>query len=260
MKISPGSDKKSFIDHQYAFTRHIRNPDREPAPADIEDRRMEIYRGLLYRNVESFIANSFPVIRRILSDDDWHAMIRDYFSRHEAHTPLFPGMPREFLQYLEQERRAEKDPPFLLELAHYEWIELAIAIDTREISIEGIDPGGDLLEGIPALNPLAWPVSYNWPVHQIGPEYLPDTPPEQPTYIVVYRNRDDEVGFIELNPVSAKLLELIQQENNQTGSEMLQQIARELEHPDPDVVIRGGAEILASMHTRDIILGTLFDR
>lgn len=260
MTTSPNSDKKSFIDLQYAFTRHIRNPEREPAPADIEERRMEIYRGLLYRNVESFIANSFPVIRRILSDDDWHAMIRDYFSRHEAHTPLFPGMPREFLQYLEQERQDENDPPFLLELAHYEWIELAIAIDTREISVEGIDTNGDLLEGIPVLSPLAWPVSYTWPVHQIGPGYQLGTPPEQPTYIVVYRNRDDEVGFIELNPVSAKLLELIQQENDQTGREMLERIARELKHPEPDVVIRGGQDILNTMHARDIILGTSQDR
>lgn len=256
MTTSPNSDKKSFIDLQYAFTRHIRNPDREPAPADIEDRRMEIYRGLLYRNVEGFIANSFPVIRKILSDNDWHAMIRDYFFRHEAHTPLFPGMPREFLQYLEQEREAKNDPPFLPELAHYEWIELAIAIDTREITSEGIDTGGDLLEGIPVLSPLAWTVCYTYPVHKIGPEFQPDEPPEQPTYIVVYRDREDKVGFIELNPVSARLLEMIQQENNLTGRGMLEQIAEELEHPDPDVVIRGGAEILDSMHARDIISGT----
>jgi len=256
MTTSPNSDKKSFIELQYAFTRHIRNPDREPAPADIEDRRMEIYRGLLYRNVESFIANSFPVIRKILSDDDWHAMIRDYFSRHEAHTPLFPGMPREFLQYLEQEREAENDPPFLAELAHYEWIELAIAIDAREITSEGIDTGGDLLGGIPVLSPLVWTVCYTWPVHKIGPEYQPDEPPEQPTYIVVYRDREDKVGFIELNPVSARLLELIQQENNLTGRGMLEQIARELQHPDPQVVIKGGQDILNTMHARDIIPGT----
>lgn len=256
MKTSPNSDKKSFIDLQYAFTRHIRDPDREPAPADIEDRRMEIYRGLLYRNVESFIANSFPVIRKILSDNDWHTMIRDYFSRHKAHTPLFPGIPREFLQYLEQEREAENDPPFLSELAHYEWLELAIAFDTHEFSTEGIDTTGDLLEGVPVLSPLAWTVSYNYPVHKIGREFQPDEPPDQPTYIVVYRNRDDEVGFIELNPVSARLLEMIQQENDQTGRSMLEQIARELEHPDPDVVIRGGADILQTMHARDIIPGT----
>jgi len=88
----PSQDNKpeNFKDIQYAFTRHIRDPENEPAPNDIEDRRMEIYRDLLYRNVESFMANSFPVLRKIIPDDKWHEMIRDYFKRHQSHTPLFP--------------------------------------------------------------------------------------------------------------------------------------------------------------------------
>ena len=93
----PTMPRPRFQEIQYGFTRHMRDPENHPGPPDIEDRRMEIYRGLLYRNVEGFIANSFPVLRKITSDDRWHAMIRDYFKRHQAHTPLFPKMPQEFL-------------------------------------------------------------------------------------------------------------------------------------------------------------------
>ncbi len=116
---------ESFTDIQYAFARHIRDPENQPAPADVEDRRMGIYRDLFYRNVESFLANSFPVLRKIIPDEQWHDMIRDYFSRHRARTPLFPKMPTEFLQYLEHERSGHSDDyPFLLELEHYEWLEV----------------------------------------------------------------------------------------------------------------------------------------
>ena len=81
----------------------MRDPDNTPAPDDIEQRRIDIYTGLIYRNIESFIANGFPVLRKITEDDNWHRMIRDYVNRHISHTPYFPKMSLEFLDYLEKE-------------------------------------------------------------------------------------------------------------------------------------------------------------
>ncbi len=244
-----------FQEIQYGFTRHLRDPEHEPAPADIEDRRMEIYRGLFYRNVESFIANSFPVLRKITPDDRWHEMMRDYFKNHQAHTPLFPKMPQEFLQYLEQERDDRNDPPFQLELAHYEWIELAVSLDTRDISWEGINPDGNLLEGKPVLSPLTVLLSYRYPVHTISPEIQPQEPPSQPTYIVVYRDRHHKTGFVELNPVSARLLVLIQETPSMNGRQLLECIAIELKHPNPEIVIKGGLETMQNLLQKDILLG-----
>lgn len=259
MTLSSNADKpRSFSEIQYDFTGHIRDPENQPAPADIEDRRMEIYRGLLYRNVESFIAKSYPVLRKITPDERWHGMIRHYFKNHQAHTPLFPKMPQEFLRYLENERGEQPgDFPFLKELAHYEWVELGLALDSRDIDMEGIDVKGDLLEGVPQLNPLVWPLCYRFPVHRIGPEYLPEAAPEQPTYLMVYRDNNDKVGFMEMNPVAARLVELLQAKTGASGKELLANIAGELNHPDPDVVINGGKAIMEEMRNRDIILGTV---
>ena len=252
-----GADKApAFTETQYAFTRHIRDPENRPAPAGIEDRRMAIYRGLLYRNVESFIANAYPVLRRISSDDQWHAMMRDYFKNHRARTPLFPRMPQEFLQYLENERgEREDDFPFLKELAHYEWVELGLALDAREIDMSGIDADGDLLDGVPVLNPLVWPLSYRFPVHRISPDYLPGAAPAQPTYLIVYRDRADRIGFMEMNPVAARLVQLLQADSGERGRALLEKIVVELKHPFPDAVINGGRAMLEEMRDRDILLG-----
>ena len=38
------ADKPSFKDLQYRFTAHIRDPQNNPAPEGIEDRRLAIYR------------------------------------------------------------------------------------------------------------------------------------------------------------------------------------------------------------------------
>lgn len=249
---------KPFQELQYGFTRHIRDPRSAPAPEGVEDRRMEIYRDLLYQNVQSFLAGSFPVLRKISADEGWHDLIRDYFKNHRAHTPLFPKMPQEFLQYLEHERgNRPEDLPFLAELAHYEWVELALAIDSREIDLSGIDAGGDLLDGVPILSPLALPLAYRYPVHRIRPDFLPERPPDEPTYLIVYRDRADHVGFLELNAVAARLVELLQQEVHRPGRALLDQIAAELRHPDPTVVYNGGRQVMEEMRAKDILLGVV---
>lgn len=255
--LSNNNKAKSFKDVQNVFTQHMRDPENNPAPEGVEDRRIGVYRELVYNNIESFIGNSFPVLRKITADEQWHEMLRDYVNRHKAHTPLFPKMPQEFLQYLEHERGEHpEDLPYLLELAHYEWIEIALSLDTREIDLSSIDQKGDLLEGVPILNPISIALAYTWPVHEISPTCLPDRPPNEKTYIIVYRKQDDEVGFIVLNPVSAKLIEYLQADDKQTGLEILTKIADELNHPNPDVVIQGGLEIMQGFLDKDILLGT----
>ena len=256
MTISSNNKTETFQDVQYTFTQHMRNPEKNPAPEGIEERRIKIYRDLVYNNIESFIGNCFPVLRKITDDKNWHWMMRDYVARHQAHTPLFPKMPLEFLHYLEHERLDDDDYPFLLELAHYEWIESSIGMDTREIDFEGINKHGDLFQGVPVMSQLALPLVYDWPVHKISPDFLPQKKPDEPTYIVVYRKITDEVGFMVLNNVSARLIEKIQNNDEYTGQDILISIARELNHPNPDVVINGGLQIMQDMHEKNILLGT----
>lgn len=250
------TNPESLHNLQYAFTRHMRDPEHSPAPADIEPRRVAIYTDLVYRNIEGFIANSFPVLRKITGDTDWHWMLRDYVHRHISHTPYFPKMPQEFLTYLEKESDGIDTPAFYFELAHYEWIETSLALDQRELSFADIDESGDLLEGVPQLSQLTMPLAYQWPVHKISPEFIPVELPTQPTYLLVYRDRDYEMGFIELNPVSAKLIEFLAGNTDKTGKQMLELIAEQLQHPNPEVVIKGGLEIMQDFKNKDIVLGT----
>lgn len=250
------AEQPLFKTIQYAFAQHLRNPAKYPRPKDIEARRMNIYNELFYNNVEDFMANAYPVLREITSDEKWHRIIRDYFEHHHASTPLFQEMPREFLKYLEHERQTEQDDyPFMLELAHYEWVELALSVTDQEIDLTAVNTEGDLLEGIPVLSPNAWPLNYHFPVHEISNEFLPETPNEQPTYLVVYRDRHDDVHFLDINVVTAQMLKMISENNQLSGKQILQHIAEQLNHPNPDVVIQGGLQILHDLKTRDVILG-----
>lgn len=251
------SEKPAFQEIQFAFAGHIRDPEHNPAPEGIEDRRMAIYRHLFFNNVSQLLSRTFPVLFRILGQDRWEALTRDFFSRHRSHTPLFLEMPREFLQYLEKERgQVEGDPPFLYELAHYEWVELALSIDEREPDPDSVVADGDLLDGRPEISPLVWSVQYRFPVHRISPENQPSEPPEFPTYLVIYRNLDGRIGFLEVNAVTARLIELLVEGQAESGRAALLKIAAELDHPRPETVVDGGVSILEDLRQRGAILGT----
>lgn len=249
-----------FRARQQAFAAHLRDPSRCEV-ADIEDRRLKIYRELFYNNVENCLAAAFPVLRKLSDDAVWHARVRDFYARHRSIAPQFHRVPEEFLRFLEDERGEHADdPPFLRELAHYEWVELELSVSPLEIAParrpDAPDPNGDPLAAPPVLSPLAWTLGYTFPVHRIGPDFQPQVPGDAPTWLIVNRDRADNVRFMEINAVTARLTALIEAQPQASGRELLLQIAGELAHPQPEVVVTEGARIFEQLRTRDILLGT----
>ena len=175
-------------------------------------------------------------------------------NRRHLKDPFPPELKRRYLQ--DDRKNRPEDPGFLLELAHYEWVELALSLDERELPDIVADPSGDLLEGIPVLSPLAWPLSYRYPVHMIKPDFQPQDPPNEPSHILVYRNRGDDVKFMKLNDVSRLLLEMMRENPNATGRVVLQKLAAAISHPHPERVISTGVDLLNDLREKDIILGT----
>lgn len=235
---------------------NMRNPAKVEGPANIEQRRLKIYQGLIYRNIESFIGFGFPILKKLFVEDRWHQMVRDFVIRHQCQTPYFFEISQEFLQYLQQEREPQADdPPFMLELAHYEWVELALDIADEDLADITVNREGDLLTGTPVVSPLVWSLAYQYPVHLIGPDFQPEQPGDQVTYIVVYRNREDKVEFLEANAVTARMLELLDADPAPSGLQVLEQLAQELQHPNPQLVIDGGLATMQQLRDLDIILG-----
>lgn len=252
------AQRPKFQQVQHQFTQHMRDPENNPSFAEIEARRMKVYSDLLFNNVKSFLENSFPVLSGIIEPGRWQEIVRNYFKHHQARTPLFPKMPQEFVHYLVDEfEPGAQDYPFMQELAHYEWLELEALLDAQDIETVSVDEGLDPLDGQPVLNPLARPHAYAYPVHKISKNYLPDEAPGGPTYLIVYRDRNDEVGFMEINSITARLVELIASNKGCTGRQMLEKIAAELGHSQPQTVINGGKEILAQLLEKDVLLGAV---
>lgn len=250
-------DQLRFQQLQKDFCAHIREPQTYSCPQGIEDRRMAVYRELLFNNVNNFLESGFPVLRSIYNDHDWEKLTRAFFAKHRSQTPYFAKIPEEFLNFLQEEYETGKnDPPFLLELAHYEWVELALSILEDESDKAAVDPHGHLLDGIPVLSKAAWLLGYQWPVQHISSDFIPEQPLEEANHLIVYRGDDGGIGFIEANPVTARLFQYLTENQFHSGRTLLDQIAAELKHPNPEVVIDGGHQILTRLHHLGIVRGT----
>jgi len=248
------SAARGFADIQARFTAHLRAPDRVAPPDGVDPRRIAVYARLLFNNIDTLLSNCFPVLRAITPDADWEALVRDFLAEHRARTPLFPRIPQEFAQYLADAREGRNDPPYVAELAEYEWLELEVGQDPRELPDQPTAPAGDVLDVAPLLNPLARLRAYRYPVHTIAPGRLPDGAGEQPTWLVVFRRRDDKVIFVQLNAVSARLVELIAKNAGASGRELLATIAGELAYPHPERLLEAGRAILEDLRARELLL------
>ena len=208
MERSSSHSQGDFKELQLALGRHLRSPQESPAPEGLEDRRLQIYRDLLFNNIQGFVSAGFPQLRQLYTDEGWEALVRDFYRDHQSRTPYFSEIGAEFVAYLGEERQGRPgDPPFAAELAHYEYAETALyTAPDPEIPAE-VDANRDPVEHMPYLTPLALVFSYHWPVHSIDQGHCPWQ--RHRTHLLLFRDRLDRVRCLVITAAIAELAERI---------------------------------------------------
>jgi len=241
---------------QRQLTEHLRDPEGRPPPPGLDPERLRIYTEGVYRNIERLLRDNFPVLRRYLDEPRWEALVRDFLRRHRSEERRFARYPLQFLEFLESRQSLLDELPFMLELAHFEWLETDVGADPTEVRLEGVDAQGDLLAAAPVVNPVHRRVRYGHAVHLLAAADEPQWPEARECELICFRNLRLRFDCVELNAVTARLFALIAEDPAATGREQLTRIAWELRHADPDAVIAGGLDILERMRRRHLILGT----
>lgn len=249
-------DGQGFQQFQDGFAARIRDPQGAPLPEQVPERRMRAYEELVFNNIEGFLLSCYPITRKLLDDELWEQVVRRFVMEHRCATPLFREIPKEFLDWLDGKFHALfPTMPFLQEFMHYEWLELAVSIASEEVDPSQITASGDCLDGVPVLNPTTQLACYSYPVHLIGPGFQPEQADGQVHCYLLYRDAENEVQFVQLNPVSAHLIVLLQQQEK-TGREALLQIAREINNQEPEALVAAGGEQLEQFRQAGVVLGT----
>ncbi|WCM53708.1 putative DNA-binding domain-containing protein [Pseudomonas sp. WJP1] len=246
--------KRSLHEQQNSMGLYLRDPERYAPPPEMDPARAQVYRDLMFANLSSLISGTFPVLVKILGDEQWRKLVRIFLRDYRAHTPKFGEIAEEFVDFLASEPpalAAGKWPAFMIELAHYEWAEMAL----QQSEDEPLPLGdADLLLDRPLrVSPLAWPLAYAWPVQLVGPHYQPDTPPNQPTLLLVRRDLDFSVKFSELSPLAWRLLQRIDQFPKLDGLGQLQGLAQEAGAADTESFVRNGLGLLRQLHAEAVV-------
>jgi hypothetical protein len=244
----------AFQQLQRQWLAYLRDPTRQRMPPGIPEQRMALYGALLYNKFEDSLSACFPVTRAMLGAARWRQLLQAFIARHRCLSPYYRQIPDEFMFYLQHERNDAGDPLYLAELAHFEWIEMLLAIDDAQSMPFDSAPETGRLDARPAFAPVLRLLHYAYPVQRIGPAFVPAALPRQATHILGFRDAADAVQFIELNAATARLLEILR-ESGCTYRQALQQIAAELQHPEPDALFAFGVEIFADLARQGAIFG-----
>ena len=220
---------------QQDFCDLMRDPD-AAVPPELDPDRLELYRSLVYRNIESFLAQSFVQVKARTGTARWHRLVRSFIRSGSTTTPIFHELPGLFALWLrEQELDTSQPTDALLEqMAHFAWARHELDFSTDQWNPDPTDTvPADLLTCRLDWSPLAWPLRYSWPVHQMRPG--PVEP--EPVCLMLWRDRDDRVQWQLCAPASLMLAEKLRQaEDGQTGAEAIAQLVAELPDLDADTI------------------------
>ena len=243
-------NKPSLFQEQITFARYLRDPDHCAPPAGMDAARAKVYRDLIFANLSQLLSSTFPVLIRILGEARWRLLMRSFLRDHRARTPKFGEIAEEFVGFLATVPQGDW-PGFMVELAHYEWVEMAL--QQSEADPLPVSAAASLLVRPLRISPLAWPLAYIWPVQQVGPDFQPSMPPSQPTLLLVRRDEDWNVKFSELSPLAWRLLQRLNEFPGLNGQAQLRALAQEAGAKDVPAFLASGLALLHQLHEEGVL-------
>ncbi|WP_133139716.1 DUF2063 domain-containing protein [Legionella genomosp. 1] len=226
---------------QTTFTSSLRHSEES---ADTS--RINLYQNLVFSSFNDLIKPCFPVLKSIISASLWEELIRDFIRNHPVSTPLFYQIPGEFVRFLQESANLSKHPPFLADLAHYEWMELVIELamdESEQVPATAVAP----LTGVFRFSTTAAMHHYHYPVEQISENYLPQQPED--SFLIIWRDANDKVGFMKITAFVYHLLNYMTENKTSACSTL------DLEnHPQREELASLCEKLLNELRDKNILL------
>ncbi|RUO41341.1 hypothetical protein CWE22_03950 [Pseudidiomarina aestuarii] len=247
----------SFIDTQKQFVAYLRDPQNNPAPAAIEGRRLAVYRRLIRNNVASFLNSGFPILKARTPVATWQSWIDAFLASHQSTSPFFSEIGREFVAFLEEQECLQVDQ-YERELARYERMDVDamfahIPAELRRADMDSFEDQSWV------VSPAAFLDQFHYRVTALDSSSEQPVRQEHPQFILVYRTHSEQgdaepVQFLELTPLTAVLLELLQQAPEQNYRELLLRLQPLLPQLETAQLEQGLRQILTDFAARSVLL------
>lgn len=171
--------------------------------------RLGIYRELARASLAEPLQNIFPITRALV-DGHWEACLSTFLAARCVRSPHYRDIASAFVEWLSESGWGKERWPFLLALAHFEYVEVMVGRWPETPSNLPLlqEPSPEhrivLPEGAQVL-------SYAFAVHRATVES--PVPREIPTHLLATRDPEGTFRVLELTPATAALLVRGQEES-----------------------------------------------
>ena len=99
-------DKPSLLEQQTTLGRYLRDPEHCAPPGEMNAARAQVYRDLIFANLSTLLSGTFPVLIKIIGDEQWRTLVRIFLRDYRAQTPKFGEIAKEFIEFLAADPQA----------------------------------------------------------------------------------------------------------------------------------------------------------
>lgn len=241
------SPPTSLVEFQSELSAYLRGNRQAPTMQTTSAPALSIYKNLVFNNVTRFIDKCFPVAKSMIPEHQWQDLRESFFARYSCPTPLFNDIPKHFCNFIRQQP-TDLQHPWLADLLHYEWLELAA--DTHPGEVPAATPYSP--ECLLAINPTLFNASYSWPVHRLSPKQRDLS--SQAVHLLVYRDVSDQVKFIEINALTAELIDLLSRNPSITTIKLLNRLHQTQPQFERDLLHQFGAELIKDLVAQNAVI------
>jgi hypothetical protein len=217
-----------------------------------EATRLSVYRTLVRKRLSDAVELAVPRTRARLGP-----LFDEHFDRflleRGPRSHYLRDVTTEFLDFLEP--RAPSDPrlpPWTLDLARHEALDVLVGSLAEPPATGGtleLDSDRGLVFSVTARV-----VRYGHAVHRLSSDPDDRNAPERvPVALFVYRSPKNEVRYLELTALAARILEALLA--GETLRDSLARAGRELDVPLDEAVLEGTARLLSDLAERGAVLG-----
>lgn len=171
--------------------------------------RLGVYRQLIRTTLVDPVEDCFPICRALLrSDDAWTDCLDAFLASRAIRSPYFRDIAPAFVQWLADAGWGGDRWPFLLALAHWEYLELELLRWPDEPVPPGLAPAPEPGSRV-AFDPAARLLRYAWQVQDATVEA--PRPAAGDVHLLAYRDRDLDFAWRQLSAPGSAFLVRLQQ-------------------------------------------------
>jgi len=235
-------------EQQAALASYCRDGHLPKLDATIPD-NLNQYRRLVFNIISDALGTSYPISAKKVGADDWEQLVDDFFSNYPCSSAQIWSMPYELITYLESDEHPIKLKfPWLMELLHFEWLEVEIFCDEdEEVHAE---KSTEVLNEKLVINPTLRLEHFTFPVHKAI-----ELKEQGDYYLLAYRSSEnDKVYFEEITGFLALVIHQIAN-TELILRDILIESGKKLGITDEHVLLQEGKVFAEKMLQKTVFLG-----